>query len=418
MGQRGEELLAQARKMAPLAARRGEETLLLAKAQGCRVYDADNVAYLDLLGGGGSNLLGYGNQYVLDAVRRASTTGLTSGFHATAELELVDLLQELLPTLSPWVLAPSETVAWELARRWGRRDTGRQRLLVFAGTRRGAGEPHHGGAAGPVGISQSLLAGIPTEVARLVRVAPWGNLEAFEGLMGEVGFDTAAVVLDPVASQFGVVPPAPEFIACVAERTRAAGSRLVLDETLTGFRLARGGAAEAFGISPDVTVFGGVLGGGVAQLAALAWRRELAAAPGAGPAPPPSPIAVLAATATLSVLRNDAVHQRLEERGAQLQAGVEALAERFQRPLRCARLGSIFSLAFARQGVVDGNSFARVDQETWTRFVRHTRDGGVLLPTRASSLAFLSHAHGVKDVEHVISTMEAALKRMQKEDEA
>ena len=112
MGQRGEELLAQARKLAPLAARRGEDTLLLAKAQGCRVYDADNVAYIDLLGGGGSNLLGYGNQYVLDAVRRASTTGLTSGFHATAELELVELLQQLLPGLSPWVLAPSDTLAW------------------------------------------------------------------------------------------------------------------------------------------------------------------------------------------------------------------------------------------------------------------------------------------------------------------
>jgi glutamate-1-semialdehyde 2,1-aminomutase len=418
MGQRGEELLAQARKLAPLAARRGEDTLLLAKAQGCRVYDADNVAYIDLLGGGGSNLLGYGNQYVLDAVRRASTTGLTSGFHATAELELVELLQELLPSLSPWVLGPSESIAWELALRWCRRDTGRQRIVIFDGNRRGAVEAFHVGAAGPVGISQALLSGIPVEVARLVRVAPWGNVEAFEALMAEVGVDTAAVVLDPLASQFGAMAPAPEFLACVQERTRASGARLVLDETLTGFRLARGGAAEVFGITPDVAVFGGVLGGGVAQLAALAWRRDLAAAPGDELVPPPSPIAVLAATATLSVLRNDAVHQRLEERGAQLQAGVDALAERFGRHLRCARIGSMFSLAFARQPVVDGNSFARVDQETWARLLRYTRDGGVLLPTRASGLAFLSHAHGVKDVEHVISTMEAALKRMQKEDEA
>lgn len=418
MGQRGEELLAQARKLAPLAARRGEDTLLLAKAQGCRVYDADNVAYIDLLGGGGSNLLGYGNQYVLDAVRRASTTGLTSGFHATAELELVELLQELLPGLSPWVLAPSETLAWELALRWCRRDTGRQRLIVFDANRRAAVEAFHVGAAGPVGISQSLLSGIPVEVARLVRVAPWGNVEAFEALMGEVGVDTAAVVLDPMASQLGALTPAPEFLACVQERTRAAGARLVLDETLTGFRLARGGAAEVFGIAPDVAVYGGVLGGGVAQLAATTWRRDLQATPGDELVPPPSPIAVLAATAALSVLRNDAVHQRLEERGAQLQAGVEALAERFQRYLRCSRVGSMFSLAFSRQPIVDGNSFARLDQETWARFLRHTRDGGVLLPTRASSLAFLSHAHGVKDVELVISTMEAALKRMQKEDEA
>jgi len=109
MGQRVEELLAQARKVAPLTARQAEETLLLAKAQGCRVFDADNVAYLDLVGAAGSNLLGYANQYLLDAVRRASSTGLTSGFHATAELELVELLGEQLPSLSPWVLTPSES---------------------------------------------------------------------------------------------------------------------------------------------------------------------------------------------------------------------------------------------------------------------------------------------------------------------
>jgi glutamate-1-semialdehyde 2,1-aminomutase len=418
MGQRGEELLAQARLAAPLAARRGEDSLLLAKAQGCRVFDADNVAYIDLLGGGGSNLLGYGNQYVLDAVRRASTTGLASGFHATAELELVELLRELLPALSPWVLTPAESVAWELALRWCRRDTGRQRLVVFDGNRRGAVEAFHVGAAGPLGISQSLLAGIPSEVARLVRVAPWGNAEAFEELMSEVGVDTAAVVLDPIASQFGVLVPEKEFLACVARRTAEAGARLILDETLTGFRLARGGAAEVFGITPDVSVFGGVLGGGVTHLGAVAWARSHAAAPGDELAPPPSPIAVLAATATLSVLRNDAVHLRLEERAAQLQAGVEALAERFGRNLRCPRLGSVFAMAFARQPVVDGNSFARIDQETWARFVRLVRDGGVLLPPRASSLAFLSHAHGVKDVEQVLAIMEAALKRMLKEDEA
>jgi glutamate-1-semialdehyde 2,1-aminomutase len=418
MGQRGEELLAQARKSAPLAARRGEDTLLLAKAQGCRVFDADNVAYLDLLGAGGTSLLGYGNQYVLDAVRRASTTGLASGFHATAELELVDLLQEMLPGLAPWVLTAAENVAWELALRWCRRDTGRQHLVVFEANRRGAVEVFHVGQAGPLGISQPLVAGIPADIVRYVRVAPWGNSEAFENLMAEVGVDTAAVIVDPIASQFGVIPPTPEYLSLVARRTREVGARLVLDETLTGFRVARGGAAETFSVTPDVAVFGDVLGGGVAHLGAVAWARSLAATPGDELPPPPSPIAVLAGTATLSVLRNDAVYQRLEERGAQLSSGIDALVERFQRPLRCSRLGSIFALAFSRQPVVDGNSFARADQESWSRFVRLSREAGLLLPARLPALAFLSHAHGVKDVEQVLGAMETALKRMQKEDEA
>ncbi|MFI5166211.1 MAG: aminotransferase class III-fold pyridoxal phosphate-dependent enzyme [Thermoanaerobaculales bacterium] len=417
MGQRVDELLARARKVAPLAAHQAEETLLLAKAQGCRVFDADNVAYLDLVGATGSTLLGYGNQYLLDAVRRASSMGLASGFHATAELELVDLLEEQLPLLSPWVITANEGEAWELALRWCRRVTNRQRIVIFDGNRRGSVEAFHVTAAGPVGISQPLVAGLPAEIARLVRVVPWGDTDAFAAVLGEAGVDTAAVVLDPIAAQFGVVRPGEEFLRAVDAGAHAVGAYLVLDETLTGLRLARGGAAEAFGIKPDVAVFGGALGGGVARIGAVAWTRDLNATPGDDLPGPPSPIAVLAAAATLSVLRNESVHQRLEERGAQLQSGVEALAERFSRPLRCNRVGSIFACAFGRQPVTDGNSFARVDQESWGRFARACREAGVLLPGRSPSISFISHAHGVKDIEQGLAMMESSLRKMQKEDE-
>jgi glutamate-1-semialdehyde 2,1-aminomutase len=417
MGQRVDELLAQARRAAPLAGRRGEDSLLLAKAQGCRVYDADNVAYLDLLGGGGTNLLGYGNQYLLDAVRRASTLGLNAGFHAAAELELVELLEELLPAFLPWAITPSEGEAWELALRWCRRDTGRRQLVVFDGNRRGAVEAFHVTASGPLGVSQPLVAGIPAEVARLVRVVPWGDIEAFTSVLAEVGGDTAAVVLDPIAAQFGVIRPSAEFLKVVSEGTRKAGARLVLDETLTGFRLARGGAGESLGITADVAVFGGVLGGGISRVGAVAWARSAGTTPGDELPGPPPPISILAASATLSVLRNETVHQRLEERGAQLQAGVEALAERYSRPLRCTRVGSIFACAFSRQPVVDGNSFARVDQETWGRFARACREAGVLLQGRSPAASFLSHAHGDKDVEQALAGFESALKKLQKEDQ-
>jgi glutamate-1-semialdehyde 2,1-aminomutase len=417
MGQRAEELIAQARAKAPLAGRRGEDALLLAKAQGCRVYDADNVAYIDLLAGGGTNLLGFANQYLLDAVRRASSMGLTSGFHVGAEIELVELLEEQLPSLAPWVVTGSEVEAWELALRWCRRETGRQRIIVFDGNRRGSVESFHVAAAGPLGKSQPLVAGIPAEIARMVRVVPWGDAEAFARVAAEAGVDVAAVVLDPIAAQFGVVAPDQDFLRAVVEGTKSMGARLVLDETLCGFRLARGGAAEAFGIDADVAVFGGALGGGVARVGAVAWSKAANAVPGDELAPPPPPVGVLAASATLSVLRNESVHQRLEERGAQLQAGVESLAERFSRPLRCNRVGSIFALAFGRQPVTDGASFARVDQEAWQRLARACREAGVLLPGRASATSFLSHAHGVKDVEQVLSAIEGALRKMQREDE-
>jgi len=417
MGQRVDELLSQARRVAPMVGRRGEDSLLLAKAQGCRVYDADNVAYIDLLGGSGTTLLGYSNQYLMDAIRRASTLGLAAGFHAAAELELVQLLEELLPALSPWVVTPTECEAWELALRWCRRDTGRRKIVIFDGNRRGAVEAFHVAAAGPLGISQPIVAGIPAELARLVRVVPWGDAESLANVLSKVGKDTAAVVLDPIAALFGVVRPPAEFLKAVADLTRAAGARLVLDETLTGFRLARGGASEAFAIAPDVAVFGGALGGGASRIGAVAWARTASATPGDELPGPPAPLAILAASATISVLRNETVHQRLEERGAQLQAGVEALAERFSRPLRCARVGSIFACAFARQNVVDGNSFARVDQEAWARFTRACREAGVLLPAQSPATSFLSHAHGDKDIEQALAGMESAMRKMQKEDE-
>jgi glutamate-1-semialdehyde 2,1-aminomutase len=417
MGQRNEELLAQAREKAPLTARRGEEGLLLAKAQGCRVYDADNVAYLDLVGGGGANLLGYSNQYLMDTVRRAAALGLASGFHAAAEVELVQLLVEQVPHLASWALTASESEAWQLILRWSRRDTGRDRIVVFDGNRRGGVEGFHV-AAGPPGITQPLVAGIPAEVAQLVKVAPWGDIEAFTSLLGDVGSEIAAVVLDPIAGQFGVIAPSEEFLRTVASGTRAAGARLILDETLTGFRLARGGAGEALGVAPDAAVFGGALGGGVARIGAVAVARTTGAAPLDEIPEPPPPIAVLAAIATLSVLRNESVHQRLEERGAQLQAGIESLAERYGRPLRCSRLGSVFVCYFSRQPVIDGDSFARVDQETWTRFSRAAREAGVLLPGRSPVTCFISHAHGVKDIEQALAAMDAALKKLQKDDEA
>ena len=418
MGLRVDELLAQARALTPLAAKRGEAAVLLAKAQGCRVFDADNVAYIDLIGGGGANLLGYANQYILDAVRRAATLGLAIGFHPVTELELAEQLSDMLPQFAPWVITPSEVLAWELALRWCRRDTGRDGLVIFDGNRRGSVESFHVTPGARGRASQPLVAGLPPESARQVRVAPWGNAEALGELLETVGADTAAVILDPIAGQFGVMPPDPPFFAAVAKQTRRAGARLVLDETVTGFRLGRGGAAEAFGLSPDVAVFGGALGGGVAHVGAVTWRRERAVTIGDELPPPPPPIALSAATATLSVLKNDAVHQRLEERGAQLQAGLEALAERTQRPLRCARVGSILSCYLASEPVIDSASLARVDTAGWERFARAARDGGVLLPAHSPAALYLSHAHGVKDVEQVLAAMETALKRMLKEDEA
>lgn len=418
MAPRADELLAQARVVTPLAAHRGEQGVFLAKAQGCRVFDADNVGLVDLTGGGGCCLLGYANQYVLDAVRKATTLGLAAGFASTSEVELGEACAEFLPDYGPWVFTSSETEAFELAIRFCRRHTGRMRLVVFDANRTGAVEALQVIPGGPVGLSLPRIAGLLPELARTVRVVPWGNADALARVLEEVGVDTAAVIVDPIASQFGVIPPDPGFFQRVRELTRHVGALLILDETLTGFRLDRGGANQVFRVDADVLVLGGVLGGGVSTLGAVAFARRLGVAMGDDVAPPPSPLAVAAALATLSVLRNDAGYQRLEERSAQLEAGVVALAEKFERPLRISRVGSIFSLSFSRQGVRDAASAAACDQATYRRFFEAVKDNGALLPAKSPAPAFLSLAHGVKDVEAVLQAMEVALRKMQKEDEA
>lgn len=418
MAPRADELLAQARAVAPLVAHRGQQGIFLAKAQGCRVFDADNVGLVDLTAGGGCCLLGYANQYVLDAVRKATTLGLASGFASTSEVELAEACSELLPNYAPWVFTSSETEAFELAIRFCRRHTGRMRLVVFDGNRPGAVETLQVIPGGPVGLSLPRIAGLLPELARTVRVVPWGNTEALVRVLDEVGVDTAAVILDPIASQCGVIPPEPAFLQKVRELTRNVGALLVLDETLTGFRLDRGGANQVFRIDADVLVLGGVLGGGVSNLGAVAFAKHLQATVGEEVAPPPSPLAVAAALATLSVLRNDAGYVRLEERSAQLEAGVLALAEKFERPLKINRVGSIFSLSFSRQGVRDAQTAAACDQGTYRRFFEAVKDNGALLPARSPAPAFLSLAHGVKDVEAALQAMEVALRKMQKEDEA
>jgi len=417
MAPRAEELFAQAQTLLPLEAIRAEAGLLLAKAQGCRVFDADNVSLVDFTGGGGSCLLGYANQYVLDAVRKATTLGLATGFASVSEVELAEVLAEFVPAFQPWVLTSSETEAWELAIRFCRRHTGRLRLVVFDGNRPAPAEALQVIPGGPVGLSLPRVAGLHPELARVVRVVPWGNAEALEQVLDEVGVDTAAVILDPIASQFGGLRPDPAFLQRVRQLTREAGALLLVDETLTGFRLDRGGANQLFQLGADLLVFGGALGGGVASLGAVAFAQHLAAKLGEEIAPPPSPLAVAAASATLSVLRNDAGYQRLEERAAQLEAGVQALAEKFERPLRLNRVGSVFSLSFSRQGVKDAASAAACDQLTYRRFWLATKEAGALLPARSPAPAFLSLGHGVKDVEAALQAMEAALRKMQKEDE-
>ncbi len=403
MGQRRDELLERAVRLPEWSARLGREPVVQ-KAQGPRIYDVDNVGFIDYTAAGGAAIVGYANQFVLDAVKKVLTAAVPGGFHQPAEVELVQVLEGFVPWADTWYFQRNHEEALRLVLRWIRHRTGRPYVLVLDG-----GSPRLG--------SDLWLETPPGHRSSPVREVPAWNLEKIEAALTAGASKVGALVVDPILSRFGVVPPPEGVLARLAEVCREVGVAFVLDEGITGFRVARGGAAALAGVVPDVAVYGGPLGAGF-PLGAIAVREGFGGETlvDEGPLPVPHPVSLAAAEAVLSILKNDSVYERLEERTTQLVEGLAALAERFGRPLQVNRLGSIFALSLGPEPVRDRASWEASDREGYARFSGALLEEGVLLPQQASSPAFVSSAHGAKDIEETLSACEAVLMRLHQED--
>lgn len=400
MGQRRDELLTRATLVPELLARVQQVPVPL-KAQGVRVYDLDNIGYIDYLGGGGSAIVGYANQYVLDAVRKVLVNGIPDGVHVSQEVELAEALQQHIPWARSWWMCRTASEAVRALIGWVRRTTGREIFLVLDGGgalgmgRRAGGDPH-----GPS-----------------VREVPGWDLERIEAAVTAGASKIAALVVDPLMTGAGVVPAPEGALASIADVCRRAGVVLVFDERVSGFRLHRGGAAALVDVAPDAALYGGALGGGF-PIGAVAFGAGFDR-PTLGdddPLPAPHPMSLAAAEAVLSILRNDTTFERLEARTEQLVAGLVALAERFSRPMQVNRVGSTFALYMSRQPVVDRAGAERADHAVYRRFVTALRSEGVLLPPEPCSPAFVSNAHGAKDVDETLAVCERVLLRLHQQD--
>jgi len=240
MGQKLEQLLERAQAL-PGLRRAVERHPLATKAEGARIYDVDNRGFVDYTGGGGAAVVGYGNQFVLDAVRKVLAAGVPDGLHHPLEVELAESMDRCLPWARTLAFFRTATDAMREALAWARRRTGRERVLVLDGG------THEAVGGGPV------------------RDVPGWDDARIEAAITAGASKVAAFVVDPLLTGFGVVPPPEGLLARLAEVCRKHGVILVLDERITGFRLGRGGAAEWAGLEPDVAVYGGALGGGYKQ---------------------------------------------------------------------------------------------------------------------------------------------------------
>jgi glutamate-1-semialdehyde 2,1-aminomutase len=399
MGQRQDELIEKAISVPVL--RVGADRVLVAqKAEGPRVFDIDNVGYIDYIGAGGATIVGYANQFVLDAVRKVLVHGVPEGFHVPQEVDLAKTLGRFLPWVASWWFCRSQDDAFRHVLQWARQTTGKKRFLVLDG-----GGPLRVGAPAALAID-------PGNPIREVR--GWDVPKILAALTSG-GSKLAALILDPLMGRFGVVPPPDGVLEEIAEACRDNDVLLVMDERVSGFRVHRGGAAALAGITPDAAVYGAALGGGF-PLGVVAFREVQPPLIEFDPMPTPHPVALSAAEAILSILKNEAVYEHLEKRTDQLVRGLIELGDRFEWPLTINRVGSVFAIYLTAKPVVGQRELKASDGDGYRRFAALLRSEGILLPREPGRTAFVSSTHGAKDVEETLAACEKVLLHLHQED--
>ena len=382
----------------------GGEPFFVARGEGARIWDVDGRSYLDFLGSWGPLILGHAAPSVVAAVTEAAARGTSYGAPTGLEVEMAEAIAAAYPSIELVRLVSSGTEAAMSAIRLARGATGRSLLLKFDGC-------YHGHAdsllvkAGSGGATFSIpdSAGVPGPLAQLTVTAPFNDLDAVRAIFRERGREIAAVIVEPVAGNMGVVPPHPGFLEGLREITEAHDTVLIFDEVITGFRVAYGGAQELYGVRPDLTCLGKIIGGGLPVGAYGGSRRlmshvaPLGAVYQAGTLSG-NPLAVAAGLATLARLRDRDVYRRLDALGAELERGLRAGAERAGVPLTVNRVGSMLTGFFCDAAVTDYASAKRSDTKRYARYFHGMLERGVFLAPSQFEAAFVSLAHTDADV--------------------
>ncbi|MEW6187811.1 MAG: glutamate-1-semialdehyde 2,1-aminomutase [Thermodesulfobacteriota bacterium] len=388
----------------------GTIPLFISRAEGSKIYDADGKAYLDYVGSWGPLILGHAHPQVVAAVRKAAEKGTSYGAPTEAEIELAERIVSLVPSIEMVRLVTSGTEATMSALRLARAYTNRPLIVKFDGCYHGHGDSFlikAGSGIATLGIPGSP--GVPEEIASLTLSLPYNDLEKVRETFKELGERIAAVIVEPVAGNMGVVLPLPGFLEGLREITTQYQSLLIFDEVITGFRVSLGGAQERFGILPDLTTLGKIIGGGL-PVGAYGGRKEIMTliAP-EGPVYQAgtlsgNPLAMAAGLATLDILSRKGIYEALEEESAFFFGRLDELARERGIPFTTTRIGSMGSLFFTSDPIRDYETVQKASTETYARFYREMRRRGVYLAPSAFEALFLSLAHSREDLEKTLDT--------------
>ena len=388
---------------------------VILRGNGSHVFDADGNEYVDYVGSWGPLILGHAHPRIVNAIRIAALNGTTFGAPTTAELELAQLIVEAVPSVEMVRCVSSGTEACMTAIRLARAATGRDLILKFAGGYHGHADPFLVQAgSGSVTLGQPDSAGVPEQTAGLTLVAPYNNVAAVEALFQEHGGEIAAVIVEPVAANMGVVPPETDFLESLRRITEENSALLIFDEVITGFRVARGGAQELYGVQPDLTCLGKIVGGGM-PLAAIGGRRsvmELLAPLGpvyqAGTLSG-NPLAVAAGIETLKTLAGSGTYATLEELGATLEQGLRKIVSQADVPTQINRVGSLLTVFFGLEAISNFDDAQGLDRSAFSRFFHAMLDRGIYLPPSPFEAWFVSLAHTEEEITQTLRAAQSAI---------
>ena len=373
------------------------------RGEGSRIFDVDGNSYIDYVGSWGPLLLGHRPQPVIDALRQALEAGTSFGTPTEREVELAELISQTVPSMEMIRLVNSGTEATMSALRLARGFTGRDLTIKFEGCYHGHVDSllvKAGSGMATLGIADT--AGVPKAFAETTIALPYNSSAAVEKTFSERGDQIAAVIVEPVVGNMGCVPPAPGFLEALRELTLRHGALLILDEVMTGFRVALGGAQERFGIRPDLTTLGKIIGGGL-PIAAYGGRMDIMRkiAP-LGPVYQAGTLSgnPLSVAAGLAMLRHLVAHpelyDQLEVRAAQLTAWIPP-------GVTSNRVGSMFTFFFSPDRVTDWESAKKCDTVRFGKFFHFMLERGVYLAPSQFEAAFLSTAHSEEDIRCTVA---------------